>query len=369
MRILDRYLVRELLAPFLFGVAAFVSIFVAGNLLFRLTRLISEQGATFGEAALLFLYWLPGFVVLTFPMATLLAVLLSLSRLSSDSELIAMRAGGIPFYRLVTPLLIVAFLISLLTIAFNELLVPRASRAGQDLLLQVSTSERERQAQHLIVKEMSGENLKRLIYAERFQPGKRGYAATLEHATVIEFTRQRPAMVWSAREARWNQRTEQWEFLDGFTQTVDPKGRPVTLRIPPSGARVDLGKNPEALRNEARDPEEMTYAELGAHIVELQRQGADINELAVQLHQKLAVPFACLVFALIGAPLGLRSPRSSSSGLGLAFAVMIIFCYYLVWHYLAVVGEQGILPPALAAWLPNVLTALVGGVLIWKQSR
>src|SRR3990172_12276676 len=103
MRILDRYILKELAVPFLFGIAAFTSILVVGDALLRLTKLVAEEGAAFWEAGLVFLYSLPRYLVLTFPMSTLLAVLLSLGRLSADSEMVAIRAGGYSLYRVLLP--------------------------------------------------------------------------------------------------------------------------------------------------------------------------------------------------------------------------------------------------------------------------
>ena len=115
MKIIDRHLLHHMAGPFAFGVLAFVLLFVSANILFRLTELVSELGLSLWTAGELFLLWLPGFVVLTFPLATLVAILVAFGRMSGDSELVAMYAGGISFRRLVVP---VACAGAILSIAF-----------------------------------------------------------------------------------------------------------------------------------------------------------------------------------------------------------------------------------------------------------
>lgn len=376
MKILDRYVVREMVVPFLFGTVAFVTVFVAGSLLLKLTSLIAEEGATFGEAALLFLYWLPRFIVPTFPMATLLAVLLAFGRLAGDSELAAMRAAGVSFGRLVIPALMIACLISGAAIAINELVVPPAERAGQRLLLRISKSERERKRKDVIIRQREGGELTQLVVAQEFRPGGEPGpesgdedTALLIKPTVIRFHNGRPEYLVSAERARWDEARGQWHFYPPTRAAKMLDGGGWAALSPEEGAlKIEFTRSPQDILLEQREPEEMTYAELRSYVTRLREAGAEVASLAVQLNQKLAIPFATLVFALIGAPLSLRGPRSSSS-LGLAFAVLIIICYYLIWHLLAVMGERGVLAGWLAAWLPNMITGAGGVALVAHASR
>jgi lipopolysaccharide export system permease protein len=376
VKILDRYVVREMVVPFAFGTVAFVTVFVAGSLLLRLTSLIAEEGATFGEAALLFMYWLPRFIVPTFPMATLLAVLLAFGRLAGDSELSAMRAAGVSFSRLVIPALLIAVLISGAAIAINELVVPPAERAGQRLLLRISKSDRERERKDVIIREREGGELSQLVVAQEFRPGGdsgseagAGEAALLINLTVIRFQHGQPQYLVHAERARWDEARGRWHFHPpAWAASRLPDGGWASLSPETGFLEIDFRRSPQDILLEQREPEEMTYAELRGYVARLRAAGAEVASLAVQLNQKLAIPFATLVFALIGAPLSLRGPRSSSS-LGLAFAVLIIICYYLIWHLLAVLGERGVLAGWLAAWLPNMITGAGGVALVAHASR
>src|SRR5262249_14959508 len=130
MRILDRYIARELIGPFLFGVAAFTLIFISGQYLFKLTTMVARGASVVDVTELLALRMVP-LAILTFPMATLLATLLSFGRLSADMELVALMAGGAPFMRIAVPAFIRGFLVSMFGLFANEELVPPAGRAAK----------------------------------------------------------------------------------------------------------------------------------------------------------------------------------------------------------------------------------------------
>ena len=369
MKILDRYLARELLGPFLFGVGAFVTIFVASNLLFRLTKLVAEEGITFGQAGLLFLYWLPGFMVLTFPMSTLLAVLLVYSRLSADSELVAARAGGVGLIRLALPAVVVAALVSLFAFGFGETVVPISSRAARDLLLEASKKAREQVQEDVVLRDVEEGRLRRLFYAKRFLPKGKNPGAkdfVLSGVSMIEFSSKRPTVLVSAEQAVWDGKV--WKFIDGFAQQLGPNANGWTSAVKFSTQDFDLGRNPEDIIREQREHQEMTFRELRAHIKALAKQGVDVATLLVNLQHKVSIPFSSLVFAFIGIPLGIRSHRSSSS-IGLGISILIIFAYYVIWHLLAVFAERGIFSAFWAAWLPNFLGAGIGLGLLVRASK
>jgi lipopolysaccharide export system permease protein len=349
MRILDRYLIRELVGPFFFGLLAFTMIFVAGPILVRITQAMAEQGLSLGKASLLFLYLLPRYLVLTFPMATLLGIIITFGRLSSESELIAMFAGGASFRRIMVPVVIFGLGVSLLTVAFNEEVVPAANAAAERIASDYAGRD------NVVLRQMNGEEIGRLLYAERLDVR----TGQMDGVTLLEFRGGQPSYLLTARQARWQ--GDMWVFYDGSSGNVSPQGPALTVRFRESRAR--LLDPPKALAAEARDPGEMTYRELKEQIERLSRQKIKISSYVVTLYQKISIPFASLVFALIGAPLGLRSPRGGSA-IGLGLTMLIIFGYYVIWHYLSVLAQQDALSPFLAAWLPNWITGALGVGLV-----
>ncbi len=359
MKIIDRYLLREMAGPFAFGVLAFVLLFVSANILFRLTELVSQLGLSLWTATELFFLWLPGFIVLTFPLATLVAILVAFGRLSGDSELVAMYAGGISFRRLVVPIAIAGIVISLATAALNELVVPAATRHAEDIVRAATQQAGKAAKDEVLYKESGGEDISYVIYADRLDLN----TGELDHPVIVWFERGRPFVVTKAERAVWRQ--NQWEMFNGVNTSLDPE-RPSALSF--RNWIANLPTTPRELAARSRKPDEMTYRELREHIGHALGQDRPTIDLELKLHHKVSIPFACFVFALIAPPLGMRSHRGSSS-IGMGIAILIGFGYYVVWHYLSVVAQQGHLTPFWAAWLPNMVTAAVGLGLIFNVRK
>ena len=127
LSIMDRYLVVQMLTPFVFGVGAFSSVILAIGSLFELIRLITDSGLSVLTAFQIFAYQIPGFMVYSFPMSVLLATLLSYSRMSGDGETTALRSCGVSAYRLVLPALVLSLFVTGMTYVFNEAIVPAAN--------------------------------------------------------------------------------------------------------------------------------------------------------------------------------------------------------------------------------------------------
>ncbi|HAA48040.1 MAG TPA: LPS export ABC transporter permease LptG, partial [Synergistaceae bacterium] len=131
---LDRYVVSQTANAFIFGVLAFTVLLVAGDLLFELADLMIEQGISLWAVSRLFVYKLPGVVALTLPMASLLAALLTFGRLSSQSEIIAMKAAGIAFQRILRPVIFASVGVSVLALMMNESIVPLSNKAADNIM-------------------------------------------------------------------------------------------------------------------------------------------------------------------------------------------------------------------------------------------
>jgi lipopolysaccharide export system permease protein len=358
MKILDRYLVRETAGPFLFGVVAFVLLFVSARVLLQLTELISDYGLSLWAATELFVLWLPGFLVLTFPLATLVAMLIAFGRLSGDSELVAMHAGGISFRRLMAPMVAAGLVVSLATLATNEFVVVRANLRADEIVTAATERAGGAGQRKMLIKETEGEQTVRIIYAERLNVG----TGEMVRPMVVSFEKGQPALITVAQRGRWE--GARWQFFNGFN---DPLTSKLAIRSTFRSLRVEL-PTPREMERSGRDPERMTYRELSEYIRGLLRRHQATAEWRLALQNKLSIPFACLVFSLVAPPLGMRSHRGSSS-LGMGVAILVGFAYYMVWSYLKVAAERGSFPPFWAAWLPNIVFGLAGVVLILRVRR
>ncbi|MGQ9524557.1 MAG: LptF/LptG family permease [Armatimonadota bacterium] len=351
MRLLDRYIGKELVFPFLWGVGAFTVLLMGTQALYDLVKM-AAQGVPLWVVARLFLLGLPGIIVLTFPMAMLLATLLSFSRLSSENEMAAFYASGISFFRILLPIVYMAVGVAALTLTFNEKVVPWTSSAAAALRSEAVGATRPRRA--IIMPQYEAGELTRLVVAQRYNQRRR----VMEQVLFLSFRGGRMVGYVEAREARYD-RSGRWIFLDGVTVVPGSRGH---LTASFDRQVFAIGRAPGQVAQLQAKPENLTFRQLQQLIAAQERLGVDTLELQVQLHDKLALPFACLVFALIGAPLGLQRQRGSSA-IGLGLSILVIFGFYVVSHYMHILGANGSVSPAVAAWLPNILGMSAGVVL------
>ena len=356
MKILDRYIIRELLDPFAFGLGAFTLIMSASMVLFQLVRAVVVNGMPFIVAVQLFLFKLPSIVIYIFPMATLLATLLAIARLSGDSELIAFRAAGVSLYRLVAPIFAFGLVISLVSLLFYEVVVPEGNRAATELTAVTRVEKAPKIQENVFVPEIENGVLKRIFFARRMSGGE------MEGVLVQEFQDGRLSQLVNAKTAKYEGR--EWLFRDGTIYILSDVGEYKHL-IKFDEQRVAIKFSPSDFQVDDRSPEEMNFRELAATIRKKEKMGLDLTDLKIQLHYKVAIPFASLVFTLLGAPLGLNPTRRSSS-IGLGLSVIVLFFYYLLMFLSMSAAQLRYFPPVVAAWLPNIAT---GGAGLYILSR
>jgi len=363
MKILDRYILRELLGPFLFGVVAFSSIFIGADVLLKLARFYTQNGVPLTVVTQLFFLSLPKIIVLTFPMSMLLASLLAFGRLSGNSEIVAMKAGGVNFYRLVAPVLILSFLVSCATFILNESIVPASNHLYEVIVKrEIEKEKMPKSQQNIIIRSMEGEQIKRLFYAHEYD----GQEKVLNKVTMQEFNGDsKVERIVTAEKAIWE--GDKWFFYRGIMYYLKPDGK-VNYTLAFNRQQLNLAAKPQDVLNQQKEPDEMNVWELKEQINILTSQQADANVLLVNYYRRFAVPLASFLFALVGAPLGLKPQRSGSS-IGLGLSIIIIFVYYVILTVSGALGEGGALPPALSAWLPNILMGISGVYLLQKGAQ
>ncbi len=360
MRRLDRYILGEFLQLFLYGVVVFSSLFIGGDVLFRMAGFMTDYGASLGAVAKMFVLSLPRIIVYTFPMSVLLAALMTIVRLSGSSELIVMRAAGQSFARLVAPIIGAALVISLVNIVFNEYVVPAANTAyEQTLNEEIKGNMRPQQVQnHIVLKNISQDDIRFLLYANRYDPT----TETLRHITIQEFQHNELVRVENAPEALW--RDGKWYMKNGTV--YDLAGAEGVQRMLHFEEQVlPFTDTPTEISKHVKTPDQMTIRELRHEMQAYRAAYADTSKLEVEMHRRFSLPLASLVFAVLGTPLGVQRQRSSSS-VGFGLCILVIFMYYALMMVTGTLGEGGVLPPMLAVWIPN-LAALAAGIgLQWR---
>ena len=371
--LMDRWLVSELMGPLLFGIAAFTAVSLSVGVVFELVRRVAESGLPLLAAMQVLLLRLPGFLVLAFPMATLMATLLAFSRLSGSSELTALRSVGVSTRRMVLPALVLSLLMSVLTFLFNDLIVPQSNLAATNTLEaalgKALTTEKGNNVLYSRfgrIKQLEGESVKQLthlFYSRKYLKGE------MVDVSVIDFSRSGQRQLLTARSGRWNDSKGMWEFVDGSIVNLDENsGTTTSARFeryfyPLSRSPIDLAKIPT-------DPGAMTVgqARRAERLFEEAGNAKEARRLRVRIQEKFAFPAICLVFGLIGSSLGVRPHNRTSRSQGFGISVLLIFGYYLMSFIFSSLGISGTLPPLLAAWGP-VLIGLAAGLQLLRQAN
>lgn len=361
MRILDKYILKELLGPFVFGICAFSSIFIGTSILFRIAEYITKYHAPMSSAVKLFIYNLPQVIVMTFPMSMLLASLLAFGRLSSSNEIIAMKSGGSSFYRLSRTVFIAAFFVSIFAAFFNEFVVPASNIAYSNVIrYEIQKDYSPLFQNNIVIPEESGGMLERVTFAHTFDPNNK----TMNVITIQEFVENQLVRVESAEKGIWDK--DHWVLYNGIIRDLD-SGEQVVRAMTYTEHVVPIKKDPATISSEQKKPEEMSIKELKLRIKTLKGESIPTSECEVEMHKKVSIPMASLVFALIGTPLGLQPQRSSSS-IGLGISIIIIFIYYTIMSVTLSLGQGGTIPAVWGAWLPNIIGIIAGAFLVRKAS-
>lgn len=359
---LDRFIFGELIGPFFFGLMAFTIIMVAGGLLFRIADLIIKNGVPLGIVVRLFLYYLPKMAATAIPMSCLLAALLGFNKLSTNSELVALKSSGISFTRIIKPVIIMAFFVSMGAFFINETLVPISERAAANVMAyEVFKQSPPVFRDKVFLKEESGGELKRVIYVNRIdvKDGK------MSDVVVQEFEKGLLSRLVSAKNGEWIDGS--WWLEEGKVFEIT-KDSDVSLLFTFDKQALQLDLNPEEAVRTARTPDEMTLNELFREIKMMKQKGMDVSKILMILNLRFSVPWACLVLAVVGAAVGSR-PQRSSSGMGLGLSVIIVFVYYVILSFTQSLGDAGYLHPVFAAWIANIVFLIIGGGLTLRANR
>ncbi len=363
--ILDRYLIKELILPFGFGMGLFTSLGLAVGILFDLVRKITESGLPIDLAMRILSLKMPEFIVLAFPMSMLLATLMAYSRLSSDSELIALRSFGVNIYRLIVPAILLSLLVTGIAFTFNNFIAPAANyEASQILNNALSDNLPNLRKSNIIypeyrdVKQPDGSTkniLTRLFYAEEFD------GVQMKGLTILDRSQTGINQVITAESASWNIKDNVWDFYRGTAYLIAPDGsfrnviRFDRQKLALPQAALDLAKT-NLDYNEMNLVQALEYKK----VLELSGDSDKVRKLEVRIQEKIALPFVCLIFAVLGCAIGLR-PQNTGKATSFGICILVVFFYYLFGFITSSLGIGGFLSPFWSAWLPNFvgLTAAI----------
>ena len=367
MRILARYILKEFFPPFIIALICFTFILIFDDL-FRLTKLFVQKGISPLYLVELLFYVMPATVVLSLPMAALVAILLALGRLSTDNEIIAMKAHGVAFYHLMLPLLGIAVVLSVVDLGLMDYALPRANLAYATLKRDI---QRHNPAfvleEATVMKELEREGKLWMYESTDAKSGR------MQNVKIWD-------SIWSGRP-RFSQAQEgslgfeggraMLTLYDGLTYepTTDNSDGFRVTKFHEQRLALQLTEDLERGEFQNQTPRSMSIAQLGAFVNRLEgavqtSQNPDfarrkLRLAKVEYHKKFSIPFACLAFGLMGVPLGLMVKQGGRMiGFGVGLAVILV--YYLLLQIGQSTGLEGVLSPVLAMWLPNIVISVFG---------
>lgn len=347
--VLGRHLGREFLRTFGMTMLAFIGIYLLADFFDRFDTFL-QHDASASAIARLFLYRVPLVMTQVSPLAVLAGGLIGLGLLARQNEFVAMRACGVSIWQILAPLAALAVVISGLTFAWSELVVPASARRWHQVWNQ--EIKQKYSAGVFTGREFWYHGRAGFYNVDRVVPRRRELIGLTIYQLGSDF---RPVRVIRAQGATWN--GSGWELVGARTLQLDgDRGREVTGT--PPGFRL-----PETLddfRVASVEAEELSYRMLRNQISSLQSKGVDASESWVDLHLKVALPLGSLVLILIAVPLAARGTRASSLPAAVGLGFVIGFAYFIVLAFARALGQTGALPALLAAWTSNLLFALIG---------
>ena len=362
MKILDRYIFKEIFFPFVIALAAltFVAFLAFNREIGLLLELIVRQSATTSEIWTLSTAILPNVLTFTIPMAVLVGILTGFGRMSSDSEAIAFRASGVSMIRLLVPVMALGLLSFAVNLATTVRIGPRSAARLRDLKYEIGAKQATLEIKPRVFNEnitnyvlyvqnieREGLNWQGILLANTSQPDQTevtfARSGTLEkdeaHHTFVLTLKDGSKHIVSPRSAK--------KYKHGTFETT-------TISLPMPDAP-------------AKDRQTITETPTRQLWDDMQTGRATYDE-RVEFHRRFALPFACLVFTLAGLPLGVSTTRGSKS-MGLILSLILMLVYYLTFVGGTRIAGNAQFSPFLGAWLPNIGFGILGIILIARSNR
>ncbi|MBL8087294.1 MAG: LptF/LptG family permease [Chthonomonas sp.] len=356
MKRIDRLVLGEIIGPWVFGVAIFTTLIMAGSFLFQLTAYLAK-GVDMWTVTKLATLLTPGVMAKTFPMAVLLAALLSFGRLSGESEIVAMRAAGTSLGRIMVPVAIFGAAVSLLAFLITEFLVPQASYSATALKEKIVTQIDGQSVRPTSYPIFEKGKLTGMVAAKNFNIADRA----LDNVAIVFYDKDEvpnllltaDRMVFDLTKGKLNP-DQGWRVV-GKAKLISDKGVTATFTDAwPGSVPRPTFTDQDLLAGDLKDLDSLSMREISRQIENQRKINAPADTVAnleFGYWNKIAIPLAALIYALVGAPLGIRNHRTGAA-VGFWLSVIIIFGYLLLTNFMSIWARGGAIPAWLASFLP-----------------
>ena len=358
------YILKEILPIFLIGLMIFTFILLMDKIL-KLIELIVTRGVNISQILMLLLFISPSFLIFTIPMAVLLAILLAFGRLSSDSEITALKASGMSLYQLFLPVIIFSISAYLLTTFLVFYGLPWGNRGFKATLYLIAQTKADIEIKERVFND-TFEGL--VVYVDKVPiQGKR-----MEGILIYDERDREKLITIFAKEGFLVSNPKSQEVIlnlsNGDIHRTEHRDNVYQkVKFDTYDLKLELSKVFTTIGKKLKD-KEMSLDEIKEKMEEMRKKGEDITLLEVQIHKRYAFPFACIIFGVIGVPLGIQ-PRRSGRSYGFIFSILIILAYYISLTASEILALRHTIPAFLAGWSPNLLFGGLGIYLLIKTAK
>ena len=355
---------KEFIAPLFLtlGVLSFLMALV-GNLN-RIADLVINKGVDILSVLKIFLFMAPYIVTYALPIAVLVAVLISLGRLSSDNEIVAMRSSGVNMFSLVLPLIIIGLVLSLILVIFNDRASSYAHFAYRKTLIDIGIKNPTAAFEEGV---FINDFQKYILFIYHVDQKKN----RLNNVRIYEPQGEgKPTRTIIARAGEFitlpETKSVKLKLIDGTSDEPDPENPAnfFKLNFKTYFMNLNLAQTKDKNKIEKK-PKDMTIRELREDIARLKKGKIDPNPLIVEINERLNLAFSALVFVLVGAPLAMIARRREKS-INIGIAVLIMVSYYPLFIGCEALGTEAQFFPQLVMWLPNIVFGAIGAIMTYK---
>jgi LPS export ABC transporter permease LptF/LPS export ABC transporter permease LptG len=362
MKIIDRYVIRQMLPPILLGLLVFTFVLIIPEIKEHAESFIAK-GVSPGIVLTAMLLLVPQALALTIPMSLLLGLLIAFTRLSSDREFVAMQACGMSLARLLRPVGVISVLCAGATFYIWAIVVPDSNQRFREIAFNVVAQR----AEYKIRSRVFFDDFPNLVLWVRDVPAAGGGW----NGVFISDTRNSSSpAIYMARRGRVSidRQKKRIELVleNGTHHTSSADGKYEVSQFDQTWVTLD----PTTIFPTAgpeRGLNEMTIEELQAAVAAKLQRGESPHQEVIKIHQKWSIPVACLVFGLIGIALGATNRRDGALG-SFVLGLVVIFAYYIPMYLGPSLAKGSLVAPWFAAWLPNIVMGIVGILLFaWRD--
>jgi lipopolysaccharide export system permease protein len=358
------YILKEILPVFLIGMMVFTFILLTDKIL-KLIEMIVAKGVSLADILTLLLFISPSFLIFTIPMSVLLSTLISFGRLSGDSEITAFKASGLSLYQLFLPVSIFSIAACLLTTLCVFYGLPWGNRGFTAILYKIAQSKADIEIKERVFNDVF-DGL--VVYVEKVPiEGKK-----MEGILIYDERDKGKTNTIFAREGLLSSNPKSQEVIltlfDGDIHRFDSRADVYQkIKFDAYDLKLELGKALGTMEKRMRN-HEMSIGDIKKKIKQKKMSGEDTTSEQVEIQKRYAIPFACVVFGLIGVPLGIQ-PRRSGRSYGFVFSILLLLAYYISLTGSEILALRRTIPPYLAGWAPNVIFGGFGIYLLIKTAK